>query len=324
MLTEDVFPPLPKNLRTEENLPFVEKSLLEIDPVTKKRKRLLFQFLKLCKKTFIYQIIHTFAYPILTNFQTYLQADFIDSFAQVIFNRNQKQLEGDIDSFIPQEMKIVLLKKILLYIFFGIFMNFYNDVFGQLLSDQKKGIKIGVEGLILRKVLKMQFLQSSKVKEITEEVKSELEKNNKNRPIQKKTILTESQIENIKNRDISRFINNPQNILQYVEELISSLISIYICWVTFGWAIVVQLIAQYGSTICHTYFIKIQDNAIFELDEDYNQSYDYIISMFRNYSLMKLLTLEDYVFLKSQDKEFVINVKSKKQNWISNVFNVLS
>lgn len=71
-------------------------------------------------------------------------------------------------------------------------MNFYNDVFGQLLSDQKKGIKIGVEGLILRKVLKMQFLQSSKVKEITEEVKSELEKNNKNRPIQKKTILTES------------------------------------------------------------------------------------------------------------------------------------
>jgi hypothetical protein len=81
MLTEDVFPPLPKNLRTEENLPFVEKSLLEIDPVTKKRKRLLFQFLKLCKKTFIYQIIHTFAYPILTNFQTYLQADFIDAFA---------------------------------------------------------------------------------------------------------------------------------------------------------------------------------------------------------------------------------------------------
>ena len=177
LISEEVYPPLRQCLKTEENLPYVEKMLLEKDPKTGKRKRLLFQFLKLYKSAFIFKCLLTFINPFMYNFSTYLKADFIQAVADAIKESNNRSIDtfGDESgAYISTDTRMILVKKIVFYLLWTIFQSVFDYSTYSFSEGNKSGLRAGINGLIFRKTMKMQFVQSSKVKKMTQEEKDEM------------------------------------------------------------------------------------------------------------------------------------------------------
>jgi ABC-type nitrate/sulfonate/bicarbonate transport system ATPase subunit len=67
------------------------------------------------------------------------------------------------------------------------------------------------------------------------------------------------------------------------------------------------------------YMFQKNNERYLEINEDYDENNRFSTTMFRNYSILKLLSLEDNVFLTLQKQAFEIKNKEKAMNWSSEI-----
>lgn len=111
----------------------------------------------------------------------------------------------------------------------------------------------------------------------------------------------------------------PGRLLDEVQSLWNSIIALYLGWRTFGWAIVVYMVVNLGSSKLNIYLDKKQMDLTLQTLEQQRESRRYTTSMFRNYRLMKLLTLEDNVFLEMQKQAFKITKEQTNSGLLRNL-----